>query len=300
MPFFSIIIPTYNRASLLAATLQTVVQQDFEDFEVLVIDDGSTDHTPQMMQELFATHPKIVYLQKENQERSIARNYGLQHAKGKFAVFFDSDDFMHADHLSCLYKAIQKNPTLNFFACKHLFSSEGTIYYNAMKNISEGNYDYHVLLEYGSVFGTLVCVRIDNPNLQPFPPEFNILEDWVFNMLNLRDDKIYLIDKFTMTVNDHPNRTMQNNQKAIAARMGVTDFLLPKLNLPPHETKIFKGKGYEFCAIHAYLDYDRKSALQYWQLATKELGFTPSKLILLAKILVGKKAMNWFKNTFSN
>jgi len=88
MPFFSIIIPTYNRATLVIATLQTVLQQDFADFEVLLIDDGSTDDTSQVIEPFLASTPKLRYLRKENEERSIARNYGLTHAKGEFAVFF--------------------------------------------------------------------------------------------------------------------------------------------------------------------------------------------------------------------
>jgi GalNAc5-diNAcBac-PP-undecaprenol beta-1,3-glucosyltransferase len=292
MPFFSVIIPTYNRANMLAATLQTVVNQDFTDFEILVIDDGSTDNTPEMMQTLFANNTKVRYLPKKNEERSIARNYGLQHAKGKFAVFFDSDDFMHPDNLRTLYEGIEKNPTTNFFACKHLFDSNGKISYNDSKNIPEGFYDYKFLLEYGNVLGTLICVRIDNPALHLFPAQFNILEDWIFNMLNFRYDKIYLIDKFTMTVNNHENRTMQNNQKAIAARIAVTDYLLPKLELPDHELHIFRGKGYEFCAIHSYIDNNRKEALKYWKLTTKELGFSIKQFILLIKILIGKKFIN--------
>jgi GalNAc5-diNAcBac-PP-undecaprenol beta-1,3-glucosyltransferase len=138
-------------------------------------------------------------------------------------------------------------------------------------------------------------VRTKNTKLQLFPPEFNILEDWVFTMLNLRNDKIYLIDKFTMTVNDHPNRTMQNNQKVIEARIKVTDYLLPKLQLSETETAIFKGKGYEFCAIHYYIDNRRSEALKYWKLAIKELGFSVNRLALLAKILIGKKFINSLK-----
>lgn len=294
MPFFSIIIPTYNRANLIAATLQTVLQQDFADFEVLVVDDGSTDDTTLVVQNLFGHHEKLRYLQKKNEERSIARNYGLQQAKGKFAVFFDSDDFMHPDHLSSLYEVIQKQPNLNFFACKYVFSSKGVISYNAIKDIPEGVYDYHILLDYGSIFGTLVCVRVNNPNLKPFPPQFNILEDWVFNMLNLREDKIYLIDKFTMTVNDHPNRTMQNNQKAIQARIVVTEYILSKIQLPENEIHILKGKGYEFCAIHSYLDNNRGEALKYLQLTIQELGISMDKMLLLIKIMIGKKNINLF------
>ncbi len=295
MPFFSVIIPTYNRAAMLAATLQTVLVQDFTDFEILVIDDGSTDNTPAMMEKNFATYKQINYLRKKNEERSVARNFGMKQAKGEFAVFFDSDDFMHPDYLSTLYAAILQYPTCNFFACHRQFSDEGKITFNETANLKTGFYDYRLLLK-GSVFGTVVCVRLNNPNLALFPPEFNILEDWVFNLLNLRNDKLYFIDKITITVNDHPNRSMQDNQKAILARRKVTDFLLPKLNLSTEEVKIFRGYGHWFCAIHSYLDGNRLETLQDWKKTVGCLGISPKLLVFLAKILVGKKVINWVRN----
>jgi glycosyltransferase involved in cell wall biosynthesis len=294
MPFFSVIIPTYNRAAMLAATLQTVLVQDFTDFEILVIDDGSTDDTPQMMAQNFANYKQIKYLRKKNEERSVARNFGMKQAKGEFAVFFDSDDFMHIDYLSTLYAAILQYPACNFFACHRQFAYEGKTTFNETANLKAGFYDYRLLLK-GSIFGTVVCARLNNPNLALFPPEFNILEDWVFNLLNLRNDKLYFIDKITLTVNDHPNRSMQDNQKAISSRRKVTEFLLPKLNLSPDEIKIFRGYGHWFCAIHSYIDGNRLEALHDWKKTMGYLGISPKLLVFLAKILVGKKVINWLK-----
>jgi glycosyltransferase involved in cell wall biosynthesis len=288
MPFFSVIIPTYNRATMLEATLLTVLAQDFDDFEVWIIDDGSTDHTPQMMGEKFANHPKINYLQKKNEERSIARNVGMKNSKGQFAVFFDSDDAMHPHYLNTLHCAIGQHPECNFFACHRQFSHNGVIRFNETAQLKTGFYDYKLLLK-GSVFGTVVCVRLNNPKLLPFPPEFNIFEDWIFNICNLRHDKLFFIDKVSMTIYEHPQQTMQNNRKAIAARERATAYLLPKLDLTTQETNIFLGYGHLFCAIHAYLEGETRQALSFWVQAYKKVGFSIKNMLLLAKILVGKK-----------
>jgi len=96
-PFFSIVIPTYNRAHLIGKTIQSVLEQELSDFEVLVIDDGSRDNTAEVMQTF--NDPRIHYLKKENGERGAARNYGAARARGKYINFFDSDDLMYPNHL---------------------------------------------------------------------------------------------------------------------------------------------------------------------------------------------------------
>ncbi len=92
MPFFSIIIPAYNRADFLPETLASVQAQTFTDWECIVVDDGSTDHTATVMQKLCADDPRIRYIYQQNAERSAARNNGIAHARGQYICFLDSDD----------------------------------------------------------------------------------------------------------------------------------------------------------------------------------------------------------------
>jgi hypothetical protein len=89
VPFFSIVIPTYNRARLLEETLESVFAQEFTDYEVLVVDDGSTDDTPAV---LARYGERVRGLRQENQGQGTARNLGIQHATGSYVVFLDSDD----------------------------------------------------------------------------------------------------------------------------------------------------------------------------------------------------------------
>jgi len=85
----SIIIPTYNRSELLKRALESVYRQTVSDYEIIVIDDGSTDDTAEMIQTIF---PKVQYIQQENGGVSSARNKGLACAKGQWLAFLDSDD----------------------------------------------------------------------------------------------------------------------------------------------------------------------------------------------------------------
>lgn len=89
MPLFSVIIPVYNRARLITATLESVLAQTFTAYEVIVIDDGSTDATPAVLAR-YADRVRV--LTQANRGAGAARNLGLRHARGDYAVFLDSDD----------------------------------------------------------------------------------------------------------------------------------------------------------------------------------------------------------------
>lgn len=88
----SVIVPTYNRAHVLPRTLQSVLAQTYPYFELLVIDDGSTDDTPRVMQPFLARDPRVRYRMQPNGGVSAARNHGLREARGAYIAFLDSDD----------------------------------------------------------------------------------------------------------------------------------------------------------------------------------------------------------------
>jgi glycosyltransferase involved in cell wall biosynthesis len=105
----SIIIPTYNRSAMLLRTLESVKRQGHREWEVIVIDDGSTDGTSR----LFAPgvqDRRIQYLRQENAGVSAARNTGLRAAQGDFIAFLDSDDLWRPWKLEVQVTALQANP----------------------------------------------------------------------------------------------------------------------------------------------------------------------------------------------
>lgn len=89
-PVFTVIVPTYNREKLLKRTIESILAQTFKDFELIIVDDGSTDNT----KKLIASYKdcRIIYIYKENGGLNSARNKGLQNAKGEYIAFCDSDD----------------------------------------------------------------------------------------------------------------------------------------------------------------------------------------------------------------
>jgi glycosyltransferase involved in cell wall biosynthesis len=105
----SIIIPTYNSDKYIADAITSVIKQDYKNWELLVVDDGSTDNTTAVVSE-FLSDPRITYFKKENSGVSHARNYGAERAKGRYLCFLDADDSFHSTNVSEKVAVLNNNP----------------------------------------------------------------------------------------------------------------------------------------------------------------------------------------------
>ena len=108
MPTVSVIIPAYNAAKTIAETVDSVLQQEFDDFELIIVNDGSTDHTLEILQQ--CTDPRIRIFTFENAGPQRSRNRGLEKANGTFVSFLDADDLWTADKLKLQIETLQNNP----------------------------------------------------------------------------------------------------------------------------------------------------------------------------------------------
>jgi glycosyltransferase involved in cell wall biosynthesis len=111
MPKVSIIIPTYNRAKLLTEAIESVIAQSFTDFEIIVVDDGSSDDTPRIITDLCRMFSEIKYVYQKNHGVSRARNVGIRESTGEYICFLDSDDLWQKDKLAAQIEFFIQNPS---------------------------------------------------------------------------------------------------------------------------------------------------------------------------------------------
>lgn len=104
---FSIIIPTYNRATFLPRAIESVLAQTYTNWELIIVDDGSTDNTKEIV--AIYTDSRIRYIYQQNAERSVARNNGIRNAIGDYVCFLDSDNIMLPNRLELLNNSINEN-----------------------------------------------------------------------------------------------------------------------------------------------------------------------------------------------
>ena len=105
MPEISIIIPMYNAGRKILRCLKSVARQDFRDYEIIVIDDGSTDDSLSIVNRVKLPNLRVIH--KENSGVANTRNYGIEIAKGRYIAFIDQDDFIARDYLSTYHKAAE-------------------------------------------------------------------------------------------------------------------------------------------------------------------------------------------------
>lgn len=112
---FSVIIPVYNKANTISSSLDSVFAQTNQDFEVIVVNDGSTDNIHQVL----SKYERVIVINQENAGVSVARNAGIDKAKGDFVCFLDADDVYFPNHLEVLSGLIDKYPDCGFFCTSH-------------------------------------------------------------------------------------------------------------------------------------------------------------------------------------
>jgi len=113
MPFFSIIIPLYNKEDSIDRTLQSVLVQTHKDYEIVIINDGSTDSSEAVVSNF--KDQRIRYLSTENRGVSRARNLGIEKSKGVLIAFLDADDYWYPNHLEILYQLYLKYPKAGLY-----------------------------------------------------------------------------------------------------------------------------------------------------------------------------------------
>lgn len=111
---FSVIVPVYNCASFLPPCAASILAQTEPDFELLLIDDGSTDESGRLCDALAAREPRVRVFHRENGGAASARNFGLEQAAGEYAVFVDGDDLLEADTLAQLSRVVKKGRLVIF------------------------------------------------------------------------------------------------------------------------------------------------------------------------------------------
>lgn len=127
MPFFSVVIPLYNKEKYICKAIDSVLNQSFTDFEVVICDDGSTDDSVEVVKNKYNSD-RIRIIKKQNGGPSSARNRGVQEARGEWIVFLDADDLLLPNALESFARLIDSNNNINYFICNYYIASDGNAY----------------------------------------------------------------------------------------------------------------------------------------------------------------------------
>jgi glycosyltransferase involved in cell wall biosynthesis len=120
-PIVTVIIPAFNAGAVITETLSSVRQQTFADFEVIAVDDGSTDNTAEVVRNFCRTDPRFNLIQQENSGVSAARNQGIRRARGEFVAFLDADDVWLPSKLAVQVEIFRQKPQANLVYSNYFY-----------------------------------------------------------------------------------------------------------------------------------------------------------------------------------
>ena len=180
----SVIIPTYNRVDLLPSAIKSVFSQTYDNYEIIVVDDGSTDDTGTVVKALCDDYDeRLRFVRQINQGACAARNHGLRLAKGEFVLFLDSDDLIAPDKLALQVEQLKRYPNVDFSIGKTVWvKSDGKTI--AEKQLLEPKEDFVISQIESSWFLTSAPLwrRSSLDTIGPWDERLSGGQDWEFHV----------------------------------------------------------------------------------------------------------------------
>jgi glycosyltransferase involved in cell wall biosynthesis len=250
MSFFSVIIPLYNKENFIEATLNTVLNQSFNDFEIIIINDGSTDKSLDLVKQIKDKRIKIITI--PNSGLSVARNTGLDNANADYIAFIDADDFWEPHHLEQLNKLILLFPNNGMYCSGYTLKKSKNISKRAIFNDLPENFkgivpDFfkHSLLNCIAWISAICIPKHVFNDIGIFDPELFSEQD---TDLYIRIALNYNVALDNTCVSAIYNKTMENGMSNASHKKTI-----PKL------LYVYKNDEKNNPTLKKYIDYNRFS-----------------------------------------
>ncbi len=203
MPLISVIIAAYNAEKTILETIKSVQQQTFTDYELIIINDGSRDHTVEVVNSV--NDPRIKLLTYPNGGASISRNRGISHATGEYIAFLDADDLWTQDKLELLLAALQKNPQAGVaYSWAYYMDKDGTSIKPAPPVYLEGNVYAELLVYDFIVTGSSLIRKQAIDAVGEFDTTLKGAEDWDYWLRLARNWDFVVVPKHQLLCRQTP------------------------------------------------------------------------------------------------
>lgn len=198
MPQISIIIPVYNVEQYLRKCLDSILNQTFQDYEVICVNDGSTDNSLGILNDYASNDKRFIIISKDNEGVSVARNIGIEKAQGKYIQFVDGDDWLEPECLELTYNKIKDSDLDIIYYCHNNFKDGKKLF----DNIDEANKFFvdnenkSFIVMIWTCWNKLISRDFLQKNNIRFPKNIHYAEDGIFNLMCLyHNPKTAFIDK---------------------------------------------------------------------------------------------------------
>lgn len=216
-PLFSVIIPVYNRSEILKETIGSVQSQGFKNWEIIIVDDGSTDNTAEVAKELIQADQRIRYVYQDNAERSAARNHGAEVAGGNYLFFLDSDDAFMPNHFETIHQLLEiKDFPVCMVIANHVFLKENGNEAPVVPVMQEGDEFNYVLSQ--PITPSRVCIHRKILEKFRFDPRIVIVEDLVLWTCIASEFPVYQSELHTVLYRLHEGNSIDLSRNSYKNR----------------------------------------------------------------------------------
>jgi len=244
----SVIVPVYNRADLVGKTIESILDQDYNRIEVLVINDGSTDNSLQVIRSFADRYPeKVVVIDQQNSGQVRARNAGLQKARGEFIAFLDSDDTWERQKLSLQIPLFRGDVGLVYSAIREVTANGSCLRTVWCDPGMRGNIYRQLLVQNRMTGGSVVISRRALESVGGFDESFKAAENW--------DLWIRIAERFRIEFVNQPlvNYLCHSENMSIDRdRMINASWAILQKHLPPERRDEVLQKTYADAYAHYY------------------------------------------------
>ena len=235
-PTFAVVIPTYNRATRLKNTLETVFRQEEPATEIIVVDDCSTDETALIMAELVKRHSNLQYFRHdENLERSASRNTGMSKATADYVTFLDSDDLMYPRNLREAGDFVLETGAFFFHNLYEMVDEHGKRLRRGPAPRLNNQIRAFAIGNFLACIGTFI--HRDIYSEYRFDTQLTASEDWDLWLRIGADHPIARITATNSAIVQHPGRTMLAQDVPGATRR--VQYILAKIDSDPHLSSVY-------------------------------------------------------------
>ena len=225
-PLVTVVVPTYNRASLIADALASVYEQTYRPLQLIVVDDGSTDDTNSVVSSWITGHAQVEnfsvkYISQDNQGGNVARNRGITEAAGEYVAFLDSDDLWHDNKLQLQMELFCDAPEVGGVYCgmRHIKLASGEVLALAKRSYPSGKLLNRLLVRDVTAPTSTYVIRKDVfEKVGSFDEELQARQDWDMWIRVASACEIGVVPEVLVDYREHAGvRTATNPQKEIAA-----------------------------------------------------------------------------------
>ena len=251
MAIISVVIPAYNQATYLSHAIRSVLGQSFSDFELVVINDGSTDHTQEVLRSF--VDPRLKAVWQENGGSIAARNTGLRLTTAPYVSFLDADDLFLPNSLASLYTYLEDHPEVGIVAGGTQYIDLNGKVLNERISKPSNLQLRGILLENPITTGGVLIRRKWIDRVGGFDPnrQFNECEDWdLWLRLAKAECQIEWLEKLVVAYRIHPGQLTQNPQQMRKGALELLDAFYSQNDLSP-ELVALKDRAYALVFIRS-------------------------------------------------